>query len=504
MFRLLGSRSTHVFISHSWADKPLARRIARRLKHRGITIWIDEEELSGGNTLPRALRRAILGSTHVILVGTSSSRLSRWVQAELDYAKSPIFRRPIIVPLIFEDGLNVWSVMNEYVGLDCRNAATIEERIDELSKLITNRDQSEKANHSVLNTDIDSVARECPALAPLVEAFRDQRGRLSPTLSELRLTSQELHNLDFLLTVFFELSNKSEHYRVLEFAAQAFARFGSAQSLIKHVIRNPIYGQNHLNFYLPKLIPENSCEPAILDAAFNFFSLCRDQSYLAIHTILRLHIASLTADQQEKCADLVLVSDAGPGSYRMDAAMALMKCSMFTPALVDLWRNWIRGGRFDAAGKEVGSEPPSMLFTFLNRFKDENYSEFETLRDDHLQRFKNMMRSRDIALIVDATAQLYAAAQGKYYGCDALVEETFHALGSAEWKSHPIQYGSDLHNAIWHCADAIEERRSCVDAFHDCTSYIKALLQTPPGTRVDPTLLPDGQLKKLLIRKQQS
>jgi hypothetical protein len=49
------------FISHSWKDKALARRIGRRLGHRGACIWIDEAEMQLGDRLSQRLADEIRG-----------------------------------------------------------------------------------------------------------------------------------------------------------------------------------------------------------------------------------------------------------------------------------------------------------------------------------------------------------------------------------------------------------------------------------------------------------
>ena len=48
-----------VFISHSWHDKPLARKIADVLMSFGIGVWIDEAEIKLGDSLIRKIREGI-------------------------------------------------------------------------------------------------------------------------------------------------------------------------------------------------------------------------------------------------------------------------------------------------------------------------------------------------------------------------------------------------------------------------------------------------------------
>jgi TIR domain len=39
------------FISHSWSDKQIARKIAQILKEHGVLVWIDEAEMAIGDSL---------------------------------------------------------------------------------------------------------------------------------------------------------------------------------------------------------------------------------------------------------------------------------------------------------------------------------------------------------------------------------------------------------------------------------------------------------------------
>ena len=41
-----------VFISHSWIDNDISRKIAHDLKRDGAEIWIDYARISGGESLP--------------------------------------------------------------------------------------------------------------------------------------------------------------------------------------------------------------------------------------------------------------------------------------------------------------------------------------------------------------------------------------------------------------------------------------------------------------------
>jgi hypothetical protein len=97
------SPGQRAFISHSWKDKALARRIGRRLGHRGVWIWIDEAEMQVGDRLSQPLADEIRASSHLVVVLTAAAVASRWVAQEIDVAREAGLA---IVPLLAEAGLS--------------------------------------------------------------------------------------------------------------------------------------------------------------------------------------------------------------------------------------------------------------------------------------------------------------------------------------------------------------------------------------------------------------
>jgi hypothetical protein len=80
--------NSRVFISYSWVDKPLARRLARRLRHGGVDVFLDETHLGPGMRLPDMLKQEIRGSSHVFVVWTAAAAASHWVAQEVEYAST--------------------------------------------------------------------------------------------------------------------------------------------------------------------------------------------------------------------------------------------------------------------------------------------------------------------------------------------------------------------------------------------------------------------------------
>jgi hypothetical protein len=101
-----------VFISyaHTPADGALAKCAAAALRSLGITVWMDEATLSGGDVLQDAIEKAIAASQHGIFIVSQSWLNREWTQFELELfarrdpnivRRIPIFRAPrrdLVVP----------------------------------------------------------------------------------------------------------------------------------------------------------------------------------------------------------------------------------------------------------------------------------------------------------------------------------------------------------------------------------------------------------------------
>jgi len=75
-----------VFISHSWSDKPLARRIAETLRNFAIPVWLDEAEIKLGDSLIEKIRAGIDSVDYVLALLSKEAVASEWVKRELDIA----------------------------------------------------------------------------------------------------------------------------------------------------------------------------------------------------------------------------------------------------------------------------------------------------------------------------------------------------------------------------------------------------------------------------------
>src|SRR3712207_1171437 len=92
------------FISHSWHDKPSARKLAKSLRGAGVYVWLDEAEIKIGDSLIEKIRDGIDRVDYVIALISSESVKSPWVQQELDIAMNQQIagKRVKVLPVLVE------------------------------------------------------------------------------------------------------------------------------------------------------------------------------------------------------------------------------------------------------------------------------------------------------------------------------------------------------------------------------------------------------------------
>jgi len=71
-----------LFISYSSSDKEIVKRIAVDLLGNGFDVWLDEWEIKVGQSIVKAVGRGIEEADFVVLVLSSNSVKSGWVEAE--------------------------------------------------------------------------------------------------------------------------------------------------------------------------------------------------------------------------------------------------------------------------------------------------------------------------------------------------------------------------------------------------------------------------------------
>jgi formylglycine-generating enzyme required for sulfatase activity len=95
-----------VFLSYSSVDQHWARRLKKALERRGLTVWLDQDEIPPGALFVEALEQGLRESKAVALIVSPESLASGWVKEEYSravaLARSPHAALPLI-PILLRD-----------------------------------------------------------------------------------------------------------------------------------------------------------------------------------------------------------------------------------------------------------------------------------------------------------------------------------------------------------------------------------------------------------------
>lgn len=96
---------TTVFLSHSSADKPMVRKLARDLDELGVSVWLDERKIGVGDSIPAAIQSGLDASDYLALWITPSALASKWVLEEWQtkFVKQIEQGRTLVYPLLAGD-----------------------------------------------------------------------------------------------------------------------------------------------------------------------------------------------------------------------------------------------------------------------------------------------------------------------------------------------------------------------------------------------------------------
>jgi hypothetical protein len=93
------------FLSHSSMDKPFIRQLAADLTANGIDVWLDEQRIRVGDSIPEKIAQGLAESDYFLIGISHNSTESPWVAKELNNALvSEVQRRNVhILPLKLDD-----------------------------------------------------------------------------------------------------------------------------------------------------------------------------------------------------------------------------------------------------------------------------------------------------------------------------------------------------------------------------------------------------------------
>lgn len=99
------SKSRVAFLSHSSKDKPFVRQLAADLTAAGVTVWLDEQRIKVGESIPEKISQGLAESDYFLLAVSKESVNSEWVKKELNNALiNEVQRRSVhVLPLRLDE-----------------------------------------------------------------------------------------------------------------------------------------------------------------------------------------------------------------------------------------------------------------------------------------------------------------------------------------------------------------------------------------------------------------
>ena len=106
-----------VFISHSWEDSDIARKIAEYIKRDGANVWIDYDRITGGESLPDRISEALEWCDTLVLVWSQSVASSYYVKLEW---QSALDLKKRIIQCLIDDARRP-AILRGFLYIDFQN-----------------------------------------------------------------------------------------------------------------------------------------------------------------------------------------------------------------------------------------------------------------------------------------------------------------------------------------------------------------------------------------------
>lgn len=105
MYIAEATRKPHLFLSHSSSDKIFVRKLAKDLLACEVDVWLDEWEITPGDSIYQEISNGIESSKYVALIISKAFLDSKWVSEEVESAflKQMREKNKVILPLLLEE-----------------------------------------------------------------------------------------------------------------------------------------------------------------------------------------------------------------------------------------------------------------------------------------------------------------------------------------------------------------------------------------------------------------
>ena len=167
-----------IFISYSYLDAPFVEKLARQLKSKGVSLWLDRYEIKPGEYVRDRINEGIANAEYFIAVLSPNSLGSQWVRHEIDAAMTRELgdKRVRLIPLL-RGSLTAKDLPVDIRGknyLDFRTEAKAKSEIARLLTLLKPKEKLRKQFLQELRTGLSGHSEPFVKLHQLLCTYHDQ------------------------------------------------------------------------------------------------------------------------------------------------------------------------------------------------------------------------------------------------------------------------------------------------------------------------------------------
>lgn len=430
-----------LFLSHAWANKALARRLARRLRHRGLQVWLDEEQMEPADALPERIRDAIRSCSHLLVLLTNQSASSRWVQREITFAReltSPI----IILPLVGESGVHS-LLLEETLGVDVSDTGLLEAALDSLVRSIRRDDGQVPRYMPSMLKDLEQLSVELPLLSAIQLNEYDSHAYFDA----IPINESTMHEVETFVAIHWDVtaalskrhpeeSNSASGPLPSDFVAYAaadlFRRHGLGYYVLTMFVEACV-DKFSVHNMLSRLTDGLQQSEGSLEKVCRLFAKVQQPQHIALRWFVAREFKRLSEAQKGWAVAYFVQNARSPENDAIFTAFELFRLMPKDKALERLWSDWVSRGRTGFDG-ELHLDHASVIFRLMNDAVAIGLEQYQHCIKLFRGHFRDLARGRELRERLAAARILVCAQEERYVRLRDLCEELRAALYSAEWR----------------------------------------------------------------------
>jgi hypothetical protein len=430
-----------LFLSHAWVNKALARRVARRLGHRGFEVWLDEQQMQPGEALPGRIRQAIQSCSHLLVLLTKTSANSKWVLREITFARE--LTPPLtIVPLVAESDVQS-PLLDETLGVDVSDTGFVETALDDLARAIRGGAGQASRDMASLRNDLEQLGRELP----LLSAIQLSESESHAYLDAIPIHASTMHEVETFVAIQWDVAAPPSECRTESstsgsgFPPSDHIAYATADLFRKHGLGYYVLTKfvdtcvNHFSVHnmFCHLIDGPQQSDDSLEKVCRLLAKAQQPQHIVLCWFVMREFERLSEAQKAWAVAHFVQNARNPEDDAIFTAFEFFKLMPKDKALEILWEHWVSHGRIGFDGK-LHLDPVSIFFRLMNDAIAEGLSQFQQCIKLFRDHFRALARGRELRERLAAADILVCAQTEGYVQLKDLCEELGAAPYRAEWR----------------------------------------------------------------------